>query len=433
MIALLLGVVLNCTALSATAGAGTIAVSCATPVPTPAPTAAPTAKPTIVPTALPTSAPTVKPTPVPTATPAPTGAAVFPNGHYPPRGSVLYAPTSVWNQVLPANPKLLSNSAAIVSAQFQTIDNQSGSEMHGQEAGQYDYSHVAYYASSSDVLIHTACNQYCPTTPVGDILVPAKARPAGGSDAHMISVQPNHHEIDMWACYLQNGGPISRDWQGGDTLTCGNVSDAGDLFTGPGQDAVGPGADAMNSALLAGQIFPAELISGQINHALFVTGQCAVGMQFPAPPGSSTDPCTSGVGPPLGGRMQYTVPCATTKQNTALMPWEVGVLCALNIYGGYMGDDGGGGTNFTGLGVGIGGENAEAGFQFGLISPTGIGDDLVAMAPQGWTNSLTIPNTLTSVRWYSNHIDNNGHWLPPGVTFKNHIVWLDPCVTQKTC
>jgi hypothetical protein len=412
---MLIALALSCLSLAVTPSSATaVSVACVTPAP--APTAAPTATPTIAPTAAPTS-----------------GAAVFPNGHYPPVGTQLYAKTSVWNQVIPPNPKPLANSAAIVAAQFPgTVANASGNEIRGQEGGQYDYSHVAVYAASTDVLIHTACNQYCPTTPVGDILIPAKARPAGGSDAHLVDIQPDGTEIDMWACY--GGIPTGTGvWQTGATITCGNVSNAGNLFTGPGQDAVGPGADAMNSALLAGLITPAEIISGQINHALFITGQCAVGMQFPAPPGSGTDKCTSGVGPPLGGREQYTVPCATTQQSTVLAPWEKAILCALNVYGGYMGDDGGGGVNFTGIGVGLGGENAEEGYQWGLISSTGVGDDLTPMiASSGWT-SINIPSTLTMLRVFSNHIDSTGAWDPPGVNFKANIIWLDPCVTQKTC
>jgi hypothetical protein len=358
------------------------------------------------------------------------------NGHYW-TGGIPFPNSPVWSSPIPANPKQLPNSAAIVAAQFPGAVNASGSNVHGQEAGQYDYGHPAYYATASDPVITWICNQYCNAPDNGGVPksfhIPAKARPAGGSDAHMAIIQPDGTSIELWATYQQNGGAISRDWQNGDVVTAGNVSNAGNIYTGTGQFTVGPGADAMNSSILAGQITPAELIAGQINHAIFVTGLCAIGAQYPAPPGSATGQCGSGVGPPLGGREQYTVPCATTQASTVLQPWEKAILCALNIYGGYMGDDASGGIGFVGMGIGIS-ENAEAGYQYGLITPSGIGDDLTPLvAAQGWSNTLIIPNTFTGLRIYSDHIDGNGQWIPPGVDFLHNTIWLQPCVTQQTC
>ena len=147
-----------------------------------------------------------------------------------------YGATSVWNRRISEHPTIAPFSAAVVEHQFPGGKNDR--PFRSNEPGVYDYGHPIFYAAASDPLVKTRCNQYCGTFPAR-IRIPAKARPAGGSDAHFEIVQPDGTDISMWATY----GTPGRDWQSGDTVTAGNISNCGSFFTGPGTMAQGTGAD----------------------------------------------------------------------------------------------------------------------------------------------------------------------------------------------
>jgi hypothetical protein len=328
-----------------------------------------------------------------------------------------YGASSVWNRRVSSHPQIAPFSAAVVEHQFPTGKNDR--PFRSNEPGVYDYGHPIFYASGSDPLVNTRCNQYCGTFPAR-IRIPPKARPAGGTDAHLEVIQPDGTDISMWATY----GTPGRDWQTGDTVTAGNISDCGSFFSGPGTMPVGPAPTAGGACLRAGEITAAELLAGHINHALFAAGQCGNGWQYPAVPDASTHPCTSGVGPPLGAREWYDVPCSATDENTNLRPWEKAILCALHDYGAYMEDSGGGGAYFTGVGV-DGTESSEPAFDYGQPDP------FAALASQGWY-SITIPNAdkrgTARARWVGADV-----WMPKGVDFPHHIHWLAPCSARGSC
>lgn len=380
----------------------------------------PTSAPTISPTAPPTAAPTVKPTT------APAGGYVA-NANDPPPSWTAYAQASVWNTKIPANPKLASYSAAVVARQFPGGSNPDTARAN--EAGQYDYAHPRFIATTNDLLLTVKCTQYCAAGVPARMYVPPKARPAGGGDGHFDVVQPDGTEITAWGCASPDGSYHNypaRNWQTGDAVTCGAIVNGGSIATGPGYvQSNGPTAAGYNT--VAGTVTAAELIAGQINHATFIVGACAIGAQYPSEPGASTDPCTSGVGPPLGGREWYDVPCATTQANGALRPWEKAVLCALNTYGAYLGDDYAGGATFTG-GLFPQVESEEPWYDFNggalYVSP------FAALAAQGWS-AITIPNAmgaLPGTRWFG-----ADPWALTSLNLAQHIHWLDACVTQKTC
>ena len=351
----------------------------------------------------------------------------------PPVASRPYGATSIWNTPVSAQPRFLPNSAALVAAQFPGGRNPDG--MRGTEAGRYDYSHPIYSAVASDPVISLACTRYCAAKYPRSMHIPANARVAGGTDAHIAVVQPDGTEIDAWAAYGAPGTKLAedalhnaqtRDWRSGDTLTAGNVSNCGSYRNGPGL-ASPPGSTAANFCLGAGIVTAAELIAGRIDHALFLTGGCAIGSQYPAT--GNTRQCTSGqLGPPLGGRVWYDVPCATTRANHALKPWEVSVLCALNVYGGYFGDASGGAASYTG-GILPQIASEEPWHDRNGAAYT---SPLAPLAAQGW-NSITIRDAndgSSGTRWV---YDNQSPWNPPGVNFLAHIHWLDPCSAEKRC
>ncbi len=385
---------------------GTTYTGCATPSPTP------TAKPTL--------APTPRPTPTPTASPV---------------ASAPYGPTSPWNRKISANPTIASYSASVIAQEFASGNTQI---VRNDEAGAGDYAHPLYFATASDPIVHTVCNQYCPSTPVGDIHMPAKARPAGGTDAHMAVVQPDGTEIDFWALYGSPGSDTTwdaphnaqtRDWQTGDTATAGNVSACGSYASGSGNIAAAnlPGATAGEACLGAGIINAADLQAGAIHHALYLVLQCAIGSQYPAPTGATTDQCTSGVGPPIGGRLWYDVPDATTNANTGLRPWEKAILNALHDYGGYLEDDFSGGASVSGMSFMP--ASGEQTYAYGLANPFAA----LTAAPNNWTLMSIATLATYGLTVQEPRYTGADPWQPAGVDFAAHMHWLAPCSAQGAC
>jgi hypothetical protein len=284
------------------------------------------------------------------------------------------------------------------------------------EAGAWDYGHPIYYASSSDPLVTVHCTQYCNTSSNGgyptQINIPAAARPAGGSDAHMAVIQPNGNEIDFWATTQPAG-----NWTTGSTLTAASAVNCGSFSTGSGVLAVGPAATAGGACLAAGLLRANELLSGHINHALFIVVQCAVGAVYPASAGAATGQCSSGVGPPLGGRLWYDVPDATTNASTTLHPWEKAILNALHDYGGFV-EDASGGSSVSGIGFMT--ESSQDSYSFGQSDP------FAALSAQGWF-STNVSGSLEP-RWIG-----ASPWNPSSVSFSSHMHWLAPCSAQGAC
>jgi hypothetical protein len=408
-------------------GGGSQSVPSATVASTAAPPAtgtgvtAPVASPTASSGAV-KSSPTATPAALVTAAPAVVQAtAIFLNAQDYPNGFVPYSGTSPFNTKVSANPTFLATSAQIVANQFPGGVN--SQTIRANEAGVYDYGHPRFIAAATDPVVSLKCTLYCGAPDNGGvpatIHVPAVARPAGGSDSHMDVVQPDGTEITMWGVTKP-----SANWAAGAVLSALNIANCGSIVTGTGWLASGPGPTAVGYCTNAGIITAAELIAGQINHAIIITGQCAIGAQYPSENGASTQQCTSGIGPPLGGREWYDVPCATTQASGGLQPWEKAILCALNVYGGYMGDDGGGGQYFTGTGAGV--EDEEPWYDFDGPNYT---SPFAPLAAQGWTTiKVQSYGSATGTRWVG-----ASPWNPSGVNFAAHIHWLAPCSAQGTC
>jgi hypothetical protein len=322
--------------------------------------------------------------------------------------------TSPWNVRVSSNPRIASYSAAQIALQFSRGNTQ---PVRSQEAGRYDYGHPVYYAAASDPVVNLRCLSYCNRTDNGGIpatfRIPARARPAQGGDAHMAVVQPDGTEIDLWATATP-----STNWTAGATVTAIAAANCGNYVTGSGFTAAGPAATAGGACLGAGSLRANELLSGSINHALFLITQCANGWQYPAFANATTDRCTGGSGPPLGGRLWYDVPTETTNANPNLKPWEKAILNALHDYGGYLQDDIGGADHVSGIAFLA--ESGQAAMSFGLPDP------FAALFSQGW---LSIPiNGAFSLRYIG-----ADPWRPAGVDFAGHFHWLDACSAQATC
>jgi hypothetical protein len=302
----------------------------------------------------------------------------------------------------------------VISIEFGAGNTQ---PVRDEEAGPYDYGHPVYYSSASDPLVNMHCTSYCNHTDNGGYPttahIPALARPAGGSDAHMAVIQPDGTELDMWATTSPNG-----NWTNGATLTAQAIANCGNFLGGSGFVPAGPAATAGGACLAAGLLRANELAAGSIDHALFLIAQCAVGWQYPAFPGASTNACTSGTGPALGARLWYDVADATTNANGALKPWEKAILNALHDYGGYLEDNVSGGANVSGILF-----LAESGMASSVF---GQPDPFAALVAQGWSG-ITIPGA-SQTRWVG-----ADPWQPSSVSFAAHLHWLDPCSARGSC
>ena len=338
------------------------------------------------------------------------------NGVEYPAGWTPYGCTSSFNARVSTNPQFASYSAASIAGAFANGNTQ---PVRGQEAGSYDYGHPVYYATSSDPTVTLQCTQYCNRADNGGypatIHIPAQARPARGQDAHIAVVQPDGTEVDFWGASQPSGNWGTPRYT---TISAAAAANCGSFLHGSGWTPTGPAATSAGACLGAGLLRATELLAGSIDHALFMVSACAVGWQFPAFPNATTAQCSSGVGAPLGGRLWYDVADATTNANPNLRPWEKAILNALHDYGGYLGDNIGGGSSQSGL-VFLA-ESGEAAHDFGLSDP------FAALAEQGW-NALTVAGGLALRQVGADP------WRPGGVDFLNHLHWLAPCSAQGTC
>lgn len=322
--------------------------------------------------------------------------------------------SSPWNQMVSANPTYASFSASVIASEFGSPNAQ---PVRSEEAGPYDYGHPVYFAHAGDPVVTLHCTQYCNHVDNGGmpatIAVPAAARPAGGTDAHLAVVQPDGTEIDMWAVSQPSG-----KWTNGSTITAQAIVNCGSFISGSGFVTTGPAATAGGACLGAGLLRAAELNAGVIDHALFLISQCTTGWQYPAYPNAATDDCSGGTGPALGARLWYDVPDATTNANAALRPWEKAILNALHDYGGYLEDDVSGGAGASGIGFLA--ESGEAAYAFGQLDP------FASLTAQGWS-AVNVSGALGT-----RYIGADA-WNPSGVNFAAHLHWLDPCSARNAC
>lgn len=397
--------------------------------PTPKPTIKPTSSPKPSPSPSPTSSP--KPSPSPSPVPSPSPSSIPSPNPTPTSVSCVepiltngvewlttWAPynctTSPWNMLVSSNPTYASYSATVIASEFA---NGNPNPVREQEAGAYDYGHPTYYAASTDPLVTINCTLYCNVSSTNgypaQINIPAIALPARGGDAHMSVVEPNGNEIDFWG----TTAPTSN-LTNGSTITALAAGNCGSFTIGTGFFTTGPGATAGGACLAAGMLRANELLSGHINHTLFLVLQCAVGNVYPAYSGAATGQCAGGLGAPLGGRLWYDVPDATTNANTSLKPWEKAILNAFHDYGAYL-MDASGGSSISGIELLA--ESGEAYYVYGQPDP------FAALSSQGWT-AITGISGAYGPRWVG-----ASPWNPSGVNFAAHMHWLAPCSAQGTC
>lgn len=308
-----------------------------------------------------------------------------------------YASTSPFNRPLPASPKLVTNSAAVVSRLlgFGPIEDLTAGKA---TSTNNDYGRPVYFAGSSDPVFTVHCTQAWGRCAVegASINIPATALAASGGDGHMSVVETaTGWEYDFWQAgpLPAPGGTLAVAWGG---MT--RIDGAG----------LGSGANAANFGSYAGIVRLEELGAGQINHALVIHASCDNGT-YVYPAAKTGQSCAS-IGqsntnaPPMGTRFQLNMSDAEIRA-LAVPAWKQAILMAMAHYGLIMGD--------TGSTWGIKEESGRVYTSFG--------------AADKWaTWAATQPGVTT---WNGiSYFD-----LAGGVDWRSKLRVVAPCVSQATC
>ena len=247
-----------------------------------------------------------------------------------------YADGSFFNVPLPDDPAVHPDSAAIVE-KIMSMGPIPTTPLNPPPAG--DYFHPIFWSSESDPVYTVHCTKYSfPCEIEGmSLRIPAAARPADGSDAHMTVIdQASGWEWDLWQVQttpLPKGGGQIVVSHGGRTRIDG---------PGGGDAESASNANAAHTGN-AGGIIRFEELSGaapRIDHALFVMVGCTNG-EFVYPARGAGGVCADTTdAPAIGQWLQLDM---TPAEIDALpsAPWKKAILRAFATYGALVGDTGG--------------------------------------------------------------------------------------------
>jgi hypothetical protein len=197
----------------------------------------------------------------------------------PPAGWVPFAPTSPWNKVIPEGAALTADSAA-VAAYLLSVGNPTNKFI-GVAGTTEDFDRPLYFAAAGDPYLRVKIQAGSKDPSVSQtadaniaagkrrvspihnrlIPIPAPAKPAGGSDSHLI-VMTATHAYEMWQ---------AEKWVPGEGrygCRSGAIFD----LNGSGLSQSGHAATASGASALAGRIRLCELEApGEIEHAIGIS------------------------------------------------------------------------------------------------------------------------------------------------------------------
>jgi hypothetical protein len=265
--------------------------------------------------------------------PGSTNAAISARNLDPLTGGRLYAATSPFNQVIPANPQLDPRSASYVRL-LSRSKNEKGFVLSVKE-----WTVPAYFAQRGTARYDVRISGQPPGAHydpnfvhdvpriMHDVPIPANARPDPMEDAHLSVIDPaTRCEYDLYGAELTASGWTAK-WANVNSTAKSGIYPFGLSTRGTG------------FAPLAGMIWPAELRSGRINHALvFAFPYTRSG--GPAYPATASDGKTKlAAALPQGARVQLDP--ALDLDSLYLTTYERTIAVALQRYGMYLGDTGG--------------------------------------------------------------------------------------------
>lgn len=273
-----------------------------------------------------------------------------------------FAERSPWNRRLPASPRVLRNSRAMVREVLAYGDER----VQSSPVGQGDYQHPVYYSSPGDPWYRLRCTmRWGRCESEGAVIqVPRGARPAqggagGDGDQHMTVVdQARRLSYDMWRAPrggLPPGGTRSNPttlpfaW-GGHSRIDGSGDGGRRSRSTDGTPVGGSSATASLFPNLAGVVRVEELEAGRIDHALFMISKCQRRRSptFVYPAGKGGARCGGRHAPRLGQRFHLDMTAAEI--DALQVPRATRIIYhALREYGGYVGDTGGAGLTVAQL------------------------------------------------------------------------------------
>jgi hypothetical protein len=277
-------------------------------------------------------------------------------------GSVprLYSDSAFINQPIADSPAIWSRSAQVVASALSPFSPQAKFL----DSDEWGIPVVSADAQSSTY--NVGCQYYWCEQNFGQLHIPANAQPNSGSDGHMVVLQPNGDELDMWI-----GQHTSQGWSAGERWV--------ESADGPATNCTTlhqcGGADAANFALGAGLVRPEEIAQGHIDHALAITtpdtrqGYIAC----PATNGDGTHASPDAL--PIGAHVQLDPSINVAKLN--LPAWQKVIATALQKYGAYVTDTGGS--------IGIYAQSNQ-GRSYDAWAKAGVSDQSPSLADLPWNN-----------------------------------------------
>jgi hypothetical protein len=299
------------------------------------------------------SSSTPTPTPTPTATPTPSPApssTAYADGNVAPAGwQFPLSPNPFTLQACvadPCTPLRDTNDTAEVTSLMNGAFTALGSIYEGNAVFN---TFPVYYGGVSDPTYTVTCNGGgCGLTGSATVHIPNGATASGGQDHHMTVINlSTSTEFDLYEVnagqtlptWLGNANPLS----GGGALTVWSMGQCTESAFVGNVNACGNGGIESGNTVQNQILDPREIMSGSINHVLYIDTTCSQNttMVFPAANTTGDGRCGSS-GPKYGQRVWLDL---TDIQINALgsSAWEKTILHAMHHYG-FMVDDGSGGV-----------------------------------------------------------------------------------------
>jgi hypothetical protein len=236
----------------------------------------------------------------------------------------LYSPAAFINRQIQASPPLAPNSRAMVA---ESLESQAES---ANLSNDDTWGIPIAYADPQSERSTVRCTVYGCSLRVGPARIPTGAEPNAGSDHHLVVLQPDGGELDLWLGQ-KNGeawsaGSLSLESASGLAANCSGTSRCG-------------GADAAYLALGAGVIRPEEIAQGHIDHALAIAVPNTRAGYVACPAGHGDGQHDDPNALPIGAHVQLDP--AVEVARLPIPTWQKVIAVALQRYGAYVVDTGG--------------------------------------------------------------------------------------------
>jgi hypothetical protein len=242
-----------------------------------------------------------------------------------------FADDSIWNVPIGDDPQIDPDSDALIARFAEVHDAQGGIDI----AIRHDS--VPLYIADADTprVTVTLTDIYAIAPEITDVPLPNEALPDCGFDTLLAAFDPDTGTIyEFWRAQRNDDGT----WQAAIGNTMDAVTSSG-IYPGNGVDS-SDGIRASGFSLLAGLIWPHELEAGLIDHAIafiyFPTRTGGPVLPAVASDGAVDDPAAL----PMGAHLQLDP--ELDLDTLGLDPWERTIAQALQVYGMYLSDTGGG-------------------------------------------------------------------------------------------